>query len=94
MLRAHIQGREIEDSPPSNRVLDGRAGGGLCGFEREHGAPGTIRLIHSGARTREMSGGVESTGARHQYVGAGNSPFPANELYAGRRAFEGARFGN
>ena len=61
---------------------------------REHGATGTIRLIHSGARTREMSGGVESAGARHQYVGAGNAPLPANALYAGRRAFEGAGFGH
>ncbi len=37
VLRAHLPRREVEDAPPPDRVLDGRAGDGLRRPRRRHG---------------------------------------------------------
>ena len=45
-LRPDISRREIEDPPPSHRVLDGRAGARLCGPRRLDAAGGKLPQLH------------------------------------------------
>jgi asparaginyl-tRNA synthetase len=53
-LWAHVPGGKFEHVAPLGGVLDDRAGGGVCGFEGQHGACGGLLA----ERARGSAGGV------------------------------------
>ena len=64
LLRADLPGREVEDAPPPDRILDDRARDGLRGFERQHGPAGGVRLLHRGAGARALPARAGGAGTR------------------------------
>ena len=71
LLRAHLPGREVEDAPPPDRILDGRARGGVQRLRCQHAAAGILRELHRGTRARSPQGGVEGVRARYHAARAG-----------------------
>ena len=57
--------REVEDAPPSHRVLDGRAGSGVRHARRRHRAGGRAGRARRRARARSPAAGAEDARAQH-----------------------------
>ena len=86
LLRPHLPRREVEDPPPPDRVLDGRARGGVQRLRRQHAAAGIVRELHRGTGARPTQGGADGARARHRAARAGPGALPAHLLHRCGRA--------
>ena len=77
LLRPDLPRREVEDPPPPDRVLDGRAGGRLHGPRRRHGpGRGAVCRVVVAARARTAARRTRGPRARHRAAREGAEPFP------------------
>ena len=74
LLRPDVPRREVEDAPPPDRVLDGRAGDGVRRPRRRDGPRRRARRLGRRARARDAAARADGARARHRRkleVGAG-----------------------
>ena len=66
LLRPDVSRGEVQDAPPPDRVLDGRAGSGVRDARRRDGSGRGARGLCRRARARAPSEGAEGPRARHR----------------------------
>ena len=83
LLRADLPRREVQDAPPPDRVLDGRARGRLRRPRRRHGARRGPRGVGRRARARPPAARAEGARARHVEARGRAGAVPAHLLRRG-----------
>ena len=84
LLRPDLPRREVEDPPPPDGVLDGRARGRLHRVRRRHGARRRSSSRHVVARVLDRCAEeLKRARARHRRARAGAAAVPAHHLHRG-----------